>query len=91
MFTILPFSHYVFRTGTKIHDDYFPRQNALVFVVEAQCVICVVETERSSTTYPNFRLLQMLNDVLKSKSYEYLLQYSVCTNCFQMYYLTTLS
>jgi len=39
-------SYYVLRMTTKIHYNYFPRQNRLVFIMEAQCVIFVVETER---------------------------------------------
>jgi len=38
-------SYYVLRMTIKIHDNYFPRQNGLVFIIEAQCVIFVVETE----------------------------------------------
>jgi len=39
-------SYYVLRMTTKIHDNYFPRQNGMVFIMEAECVIFVVETER---------------------------------------------
>jgi hypothetical protein len=61
----------VFRTNIKIYEDYFPRQNSLVFVIKTQWPICGTETECWSIIYMNFRLPRVLTDVFKSQSYKY--------------------